>query len=751
MKEVYKWWFLGVIILLTGCGRDSGIQNSPDMEANVPFLCSEAETYMAETWDAGITPGDQPLSNSFVLTEDMLYYVNRAEGWELCGAALSERTTSPQRILRMKDGCIEAVTAVNGAEGERVLVLAGRDGTGTPFLAACTADGNQLWSQPCEDRGEAAWRLVSDDSGHLYILYNEQVLLFDQDGDLQGSVSCPGESYIDICAVPGDSVYVSYRDGRTEQPMLARLQYQGCRLEGEQRISGNGSLWAGREGSLLFQNGNEIYACIPQKQETERLLDLAAYDLTGEQLRAVLTTASGEVVLVSWELLQYDSPVWVTRLKEAAEGQLAGDGRRIITWLIVGADVTAEEQMAVLFNRQSKDYKVVVEQVSLDGLTLSAGSTQYDLYEGIYMCVNTRLLASKSADLISFSNYQDMERYLVKGYLEDLTPYIAGSERIRRENYLEQMLECTSAGDALYSIPPDFCIDTLMGKASELGAEPGWTVEEFLDWLTLHPDAVTQEGMTRERVLEICLKGTLDEYLNRETGRCDFEGEAFRNLLLQIGGLTTDGAAHWDDWWEQLEERPALEQGFVSTFAHCYSWENMYGEPLVYKGYPSRDGTPCNYYMGGGLAILSRSTCKEGAYAFWEFYLLERTNVPFNDYNYYTDREAFANSMFQAADEQWAYTEDGKMMFRKLSEAGTQSAEDDEREWISAMNGEQRDKQLAMLEHVQMDSLENQAIRNMIQEEASAYFAGVKNLEDTCRVIQSRVGLFLAERLESFP
>lgn len=745
MKKAYRWCILCVIILLTGCGRGTGTQNLHETDAGVLFPSGEAKTYKAETWDAGITPEDHPFSNSFVLTEDMLYYVNRAEGWELCGVALSEQAMSPQRIMRTEDGSIEAVTAVNGAEGEQVLALTGKDGTGAPFLASYTADGNQLWSRSFEDRGEAAWRLVSDDSGHLYILCNERVLLFDQDGVLQGSVSCPGESYIDMCAVPGDSVYVSYRDGQTERPMLARLQYQGCRLEGEQRISGNGSLWAGREGSLLLQNGNEIYACIPQKQETERLLDLAAYDLTGEQLRAVLTTSSGEVVLVSWELLQYDSPVWITRLKEAVEGQLAGDSRRIITWLIVGADVTGEEQMAVLFNRQSKDYKVVVEQVSLDGLTLSADSTQYDLYEGIYMCVNTRLLASKSADLISFINYQDLERYLVKGYLEDLTPYIAGSERIRRENYLEQMLECTSAGDALYSIPPDFCIDTLMGKVSELGAEPGWTVEEFLDWLTLHPDAVTREGMTRERVLEICLKGTLDEYLNRESGRCDFEGEAFRNLLLQIGGLTTDDADHWDDWWEQLEERPALEQGFVSTFAHCCSWESMYGEPLVYKGYPSRDGTPCNYYKGGGLAILSRSACKEGAYAFWEFYLLERPKVPFN---YYTDREAFADSMFQAADEQWAYTEDGKMRYRRLSEAGPQSAEDDGLEWISAMNEEQRDKQLAMLEHVQADSLENQAIRNIIQEEASAYFAGVKNLEDTCRVIQSRVGLFLAERLE---
>lgn len=65
--------------------------------------------------------------------------------------------------------------------------------------------------------------------------------------------------------------------------------------------------------------------------------------------------------------------------------------------------------------------------------------------------------------------------------------------------------------------------------------------------------------------------------------------------------------------------------------------------------------------------------------------------------------------------------------------------------WIPMMSEEQRDKQLAMMEHVQVDTLENQIIRSMIQEEASFYFAGVKSLEDTCHVIQNRVSLYLSE------
>ncbi|MDE6674663.1 MAG: hypothetical protein K2K19_07610, partial [Acetatifactor sp.] len=152
-------------------------------------------------------------------------------------------------------------------------------------------------------------------------------------------------------------------------------------------------------------------------------------------------------------------------------------------------------------------------------------------------------------------------------------------------------------------------------------------------------------------------------------------------------------------------------------------------------------------YTRGGLAILSRSTCKEGAYAFWEYYLLENTKD--DDYRYYTNREAYAGSMHRAMDEQYTYKEDGTEMFRRLSDLPPEALErDDGLVWRSYMSEEERDKQLALLDHVQTDPLDNQAIRNMICEEASYYFAGVKNLEDTCRVIQSRVRLYLAERLD---
>lgn len=747
MKKVCA-YVLCAMLLLTGCGGDAGGHNLYGTGAEFMPVGTdrEADSFLAETWDAGITPEYQPLSDSFTLAEDMLYYVDKTEGMPVSvyGISLAGQGQPPRQITRLEDGCIiETVAQAKGADGENILVLAGKDGEQVPFLGAYSMEGRPLWRKSYEDRGETALRLAQDESGYLYVLYAQEVLVFDGDGNGQGSISCPGKNYLDLCAADG-VVYASYHDGHAERPLLTILRQQGNRAEGGLRITGSGRLGAGREERLLFQDGNAIYACDFQTQKAERLLELNAYDLAGEQLRAMGETSSGEIRLISWEMCAYDSPAWITILRAAREGQMAEDGRRVITWLVTGAEASDEEQAAAAFNRQNKDYKVVVEQVSLRGLTSAAGNTQYNLDAGIYMCVNTRLLARESADLLSFLNYQDMERYLAKGYLEDLTPYITRAGRISREDYLGQVLACYSRGDALYSIPPAFGIDTLIGKASELGAEPGWTVEEFLEWLSRHPDAVTKGGMSRENVLEFCLMGTLEEYLSWESGECDFEGEEFQELMRQIQGLTVDGSAHWDDWERQMEEKkPVLEQVRISGFSSCNAWENMYGEPLVYKGYPSRDGAPCHYYAGGGLGILSRSTCKEGAYAFWEYYLLYHSG---GGEAYYTRKEDYADSMARIADEQYAFTEDGKMRYRKLSETPPEAVEEEGLTWISHMTEEQRDKQLVMLEHVRADTLDHQAVRSIIREEASGCFAGVKGLEDTCRVIQSRVHLYLAER-----
>ncbi|MFG6356252.1 MAG: hypothetical protein K1W26_05415 [Acetatifactor sp.] len=229
MKKVYA-CVLCAMILLAGCGDTAGTQNpySTDAELVSASFDGEADSFQARIWDAGITPEYQPLSDSFALAEDTLYYVDKTEGMPVSvyGVSLAGQDQPPQQILYLEDGCIETVAQAKGTDGKSILVVAGKDGEQAPFLGAYTMEGCRLWRSLYETQGETALRLAQDDSGYFYVMYAEEVLLFDGEGICQGSISCPGKKYMDLCAA-GGIVYASYYDGDTGKPLLTRLQQQG--------------------------------------------------------------------------------------------------------------------------------------------------------------------------------------------------------------------------------------------------------------------------------------------------------------------------------------------------------------------------------------------------------------------------------------------------------------------------------------------------------------------------------------------
>jgi len=138
---------------------------------------------------------------------------------------------------------------------------------------------------------------------------------------------------------------------------------------------------------------------------------------------------------------------------------------------------------------------------------------------------------------------------------------------------------------------------------------------------------------------------------------------------------------------------------------------------LVYRGYPTATGEPKYLIRMNCISILSKSKCKEGAYAFIE-YLLTRNSGSggFTTYKvgYEESREDFL--------EMYVTDELDKEELEKR---------------VSALE--------EMMDSAVADTMENQTIRTMIIEEAKAYFAGDRTLEDTCRIIQNRVQLYLDE------
>ena len=99
-------------------------------------------------------------------------------------------------------------------------------------------------------------------------------------------------------------------------------------------------------------------------------------------------------------------------------------------------------------------------------------------------------------------------------------------------------------------------------------------------------------------------------------------------------------------------------------------------------------------------------------------------------------------------------------VFRENGWSGTSVAEGeefniDEQEWLQDeianggvfghMSEEDEAELRAILESVTLTTEYDQEIMALIREDASAYFAGAKSLEETVKVIQSRVSIYVAE------
>lgn len=717
--------FLIITSMLVGCGRESEKEL-----ANASLLVcadNEGKTYISDYQDAHITPDYRPLSTSFLLDSEKLYFVETTDASMQSIYEVSlQNSVGPTRLPIDLGGAAVKALAVDDADTEKVtLYCMAMYLPENGFLAAFSHDGRELWRKEFNDslnqslQQNEVFQLIRDGEGRFYALSMYSIFLFDNAGAYQGEVECPGKSFLGISQCGEEKVYVTYQGDDGQQPFLAEVQFQKQRLTEEKRILGNGSLYEGVDNTMLLCDSSAVYSCEPDSERVVRLFNLKDYNMISEEIQTLVQTSADEIIMVSWELLDQRSSVEIIKLKETVAGE-GKEEKKIITLLCLEefADELYGEIIAD-FNKQSKEYNVVIEGLSLSGITR----------EDIFSSINTRLMAKESADLIYIFDYRDIKRYESKELLEDLTPYLEKSVTLKKEDYIEEVLKCFEVEGKLYGMSVTFCVDTLAGRASELGDAAGWTVEEFLDWLKQHPEAKGQEGLSQEVILEYCLKGDLDRYADWEKRKVLFEGESFKDLLTTIKSLDTDGNTYYDNWVQVIEqEAPILEQLYMGNFEGYAPYrEAQYGEEMVYIGYPGTDGTPKYFFDTGCLSILSRSTCKEGAYAFWEYYM---THDKTAGRPYYTRKASYEASMQYALEEEIPINYD---------------YDTGEYEWIPALTEKQKDKQIELFKYSVPDSLFNQTIRSIVIEEAQAYFQGDKTLDDTCRIIQSRVQLYLDE------
>lgn len=357
------------------------------------------------------------------------------------------------------------------------------------------------------------------------------------------------------------------------------------------------------------------------------------------------------------------------------------------------------------FNRASDTYRVEVE-------TYSSGEE-----------LNLKLVSGDAPDIIDWNSTAWLEDtpslvlYAKRGYLLDLEPLFASDDELSTDDFIPNILELAKGRtNGLYSMPLNFYFVTMTAPKAYVGDRMGWTVAELLEVAKALPeDMGIWEYTTQSNMLDTLLRTNINSFVNLTDSTCDFENQEFYDMLTlcrdyfpaEIGENDTPPAGG-----NLLTGQVSM--GRLGQFASDVMRPlEEQGQTMI--GYPGAGGNGLSIIFNDEMAICALGQ-QEGA---WEFL---RTLYTY-DFQYHSS---------------------GTMC------AVRQDAFDAKEDWYLEINGSCTESESMAARELVYGAknvrTNDSPVIGLVMEEAEAFFAGDKSAEDTARLIQSRVEIYLGEQ-----
>jgi len=401
------------------------------------------------------------------------------------------------------------------------------------------------------------------------------------------------------------------------------------------------------------------------------------------------------------------------------------------------------------FNRTNPDYTIEVINY---GDVHNYGDLNEDALRRFSVAIGT----GQAADIVAFPHQGvPIYSYTSKGIFVDLYELMENDPDFNKADYLPNVFEALETDGKLYTIFPLFWLRTVSAKTSEVGGSPGWSIDEFIDYLDSKPEA--QDIIYHRTREEFILTTSMNYFADRKTGRMTFDREIFIKILkaaerfpIELFDYPDEGTGIWPLMGARQGNPLMLGWGVSggidgSAFRQIRLYEHYFGEEVTYIGFPTPDGNGSFFFAPNRFAISAQSDKKEGA---WQFikYMLD---------NYNTDWKNALNTPIKISDLEKAahnatieayslggillnrevlvgMTADDKPIYRKLEGDRDNTLEENQKLWdlLFATNT------IAPHDTVVMD---------IIYEEIRYYIAGQKPAEVVMDIIENRVNLYLSE------
>ena len=260
-------------------------------------------------------------------------------------------------------------------------------------------------------------------------------------------------------------------------------------------------------------------------------------------------------------------------------------------------------------------------------------------------------------------------------------------------------------------------------------------------------------------MLQSCFSRSYEAFIDWDTGKCSFDGQDFRELLEFVNSFPENFNYNDVDWSQIKYDVEALnagdqlliDSGLYSLDSYGWTLASFGGQDITFVGYPSATGNNNVFRLGDGLCISSTCKDKDGAWSFVrtlftkEFQEENRWNgLPTNADVFNAIVKDMMTLKYQTDSEgNYVLDENGQKI---VEPKASYWFEDDRTYDIDVFTQEQIDQVMDLYNKTNLVMTDDQNILGIVKEETAGYFAGQKSLDDTVRLIQNRVSLYVAEQ-----
>lgn len=643
-----------------------------------------------------------------------------------------------QNMCILGDGNIGLVKSVRVIEDPETW-----EGTETySLMVVSVADGSvisetDITEQLSENEHSYVQYMAADGEDNLYLTNGEsKIWVYDKTCNKLFDMDLTGDSWIQAFGTSkeGQVVYLTWGEEGIQLAVIdpaAKGVSKTCKnVPGSY---GNSSIMPGRETGILLGGENSLIEYDLEKEESTKVMDWLDSDINRSYVEAFGFLEDGRILVVTNDWSSDTNRCELAYLTETPSSEIPE--KEILTLGVMYASTDVSGAI-IHFNKNSDKYRIqLVNYGEGDG---------EDAYSNGLIKFNNDLATGNGPDIFDLSSV-NMKMLSQKGVIEDLNPYLEKDSEVNREDYFQSVLDAYSVDGKLYCIPNSFYVSTTMGRASDVGDQPGWTLDDLMMLIESKSEGTEIfDYATKDYILQTCLMFNFDSFIDWESGKCNLDSEEFVKILEFSNIFASE--YQYD---EEAESTPSkIQSGKLLLLSTSFSsvqdyqmYEAMFGEPFTMIGYPCASGSGNAISGQTNYAINAKSANKDAAWEFLKSFITPEFYESGNVWGFPTLISAYdeLNEEYMTPD----YYEDENGEQVESSKGGW--GWDDFHVDIYAATQEQVDAVTELINSCDRAYSYDEQLWKIISEEASPFFEGQKSAQEAADIIQSRVQIYVNE------